>query len=191
MGGSRIGSLRPHWPWLACALCVVVTPLVVRLEGRPWFCKCGEARFWISQPSGPHTSQHFLDPYSPTHVEHGLLFFLVLAWLARRLSRGARWTIATLAECLWEIAENARFLIERYRQAAGQDYFGDSVVNVLGDILAFAIGYALAERLGRRGSLAALVALEVILIFWIRDSLFLNMLMLLAPIDAIKRWQEA
>jgi hypothetical protein len=182
--------LRARWPWLACALCVVLAPLAVRLEGRPWFCKCGELRFWIPDPAGPHTSQHFLDPYTITHIEHGLLFFLVLSFVPR-LSRGARWFLAMLVEALWEVVENASFIVERYRQAASPDYFGDSAINVLGDMLACVAGYALAEQLGRRGSLALLVAMEVALLFWIRDNLLLNVVMLLAPLEGLKRWQEA
>jgi hypothetical protein len=168
----------------------VLAPLVVRLEGQPWFCKCGELRFWISEPSGRHTSQHFLDPYSLSHIEHGLLFFVLLAFCGR-CSRGGKWTLAVLVETLWEIAENARFIVERYRQAGANDYFGDSVWNSFGDILACIAGYALAERLGRRGSLVLLVALEVVLIAWIRDSMLMSTLMLLAPIEAIKQWQDA
>jgi hypothetical protein len=33
------------------------------------------------------------------------------------------------------------------------------------------------------------VAIEVVLLIWIRDSLFLNIVMLIHPIDAIKAWQ--
>ena len=41
-----------------------------------------------------------------------------------------------------------------------------------------------AERL-----VVVVVALEGILAFWIRDNLTLNILMLLHPIEAIRRWQ--
>jgi hypothetical protein len=188
---SEPTSPRRLWPWLVCAALAILSPLAVRLEGRPWHCECGELLFWVSDSSGPHTSQHLFDPYSFTHLQHGLLFFLVLAWLASRLSRGARWTIAIGAEAAWEVLENARFIVERYRQAAAPGYFGDSAINVAGDMAACIIGYAIAEQLGRRGSLALLVAMEIVLLAWIRDSLFLNMLMLVAPLEAIKQWQLA
>ena len=34
-----------------------------------------------------------------------------------------------------------------------------------------------------------IVAIEVILAFWIRDNLFLNILMLVRPLDAVRQWQ--
>ncbi len=46
-----------------------------------------------------------------------------------------------------------------------------------------------ARRLGLWRSAALFVAVEVTLLFWIRDSLLLELLMLLHPIDAIKQWQ--
>jgi hypothetical protein len=47
----------------------------------------------------------------------------------------------------------------------------------------------IARRLGFRRSLMAFVALEFVLILWIRDSLLLEILMLVAPFDVIRTWQ--
>ena len=46
-----------------------------------------------------------------------------------------------------------------------------------------------ADLLGWRRSVAVFVALELVLLVWIRDGLILNVVMLLHPIDAIRRWQ--
>ena len=72
-----------------------------------------------------------------------------------------------------------------------QDYFGDSVINSVFDILACAVGYGIAFRLRAVQSVIFSIATELILLAWIRDCLTLNVLMLVWPIDAIKQWQLA
>jgi hypothetical protein len=101
-----------------------------------------------------------------------------------------RLVLAVAIEAAWEVIENTNFVIERYREAtAALGYQGDSVVNSLGDILACILGLFLARKLGFRRSLAVFVLVEVALLIWIRDSLVLEVLMLIYPIDAIKAWQ--
>jgi hypothetical protein len=68
-------------------------------------------------------------------------------------------------------------------------YRGDTIANSLGDILSCGLGFALARRLGFRGSVALFAATEVMLLLWIRDSLVLNVVMLTHPLEAIKAWQ--
>ena len=59
----------------------------------------------------------------------------------------------------------------------------------MGDIICCLLGFMIARRLGFRRSLIAFVALEFVLILWIRDSLLLEILMLVAPVDVIRTWQ--
>ena len=81
-------------------------------------------------------------------------------------------------------------MINRYREATiSLDYFGDSITNSIADIVCCGIGFWVAYKLRLWWSLAVFVAMEIILLFWIRDSLLLNILMLLWPVDAVKRWQ--
>jgi hypothetical protein len=97
---------------------------------------------------------------------------------------------AIAGESLWEVIENSNLVIERYRAATiSLNYFGDSVMNSMCDIVACVLGYALAARLPARVTLIGAVAMEVGLILWIRDSLFLNILMLIHPVGAIRNWQ--
>jgi len=88
------------------------------------------------------------------------------------------------------VIENFSFIIERYRETtAALGYHGDSIANSLGDILSCSIGFMIAGQLGWRRSLIVFAAVEIILLLWIRDSLLLDALMLLYPIESIKAWQ--
>lgn len=163
---------------------------VIRLEGQPWWCQCGEARLWISQAYSQHTSQHLLDPYSFSHVLHGFLFWWLLAWLAPRLNVGWRFVAALGLEACWEILENSPWVIERYRQAtAAVGYSGDTVINALGDLTSAGAGFWIARWLGWRWSLAIFIAIELCLLATIRDNLTLNVLMLVLPLPGMKQWQ--
>jgi hypothetical protein len=95
-----------------------------------------------------------------------------------------------LVEAGWEILENSPIIIDRYRSAtASLGYNGDSIVNSTGDLLSCAVGYALAQRIGWKWSIGLFVVIELVMLLMIRDNLTLNVIMLLYPIEAIKRWQ--
>src|SRR5215475_7171134 len=135
-------------------------------------------------------SPQLTDPYTFSHILHGFGFFWILWLVARRLSPGARGAIAIAAECAWELIENTPFIIDRYRaNTSSLDYFGDSVVNSMGDVGAMILGYWLASCLPFRVVLALTIVTELALLVTIRDNLTLNILMLVYPIDAIRRWQ--
>ena len=113
-----------------------------------------------------------------------------MAWLAPRLSINWRFVIAVSIEALWEIIENSAFIINRYRTATiALGYNGDTIINSLSDIVVCSLGFWLAFYLGFRRSLVLFVVMEIILLIWIRDSLILNILMLIYPIDAVRAWQ--
>ncbi len=190
-GGRSASHLRDGlWPWLALVGILAAAVLLLRSEGRLWWCACGRLYPWVSDTRGPHTSQHLLDPYSLTHVLHGVLLCGALAWAVPRLPPVWRLVLAVLAEALWEVFENSAFVIERYRAGtAAVGYQGDTVANSLGDILSCAVGFIVARRLGFLGSLALFGVTEVVLLLWIRDSLLLSVLTLVCPVDAIKAWQ--
>ena len=179
--------LRPGWGVL---LGLFLAVLLLRMEGRLWWCACGFLNLWDGDIWSAHNSQHVFDPYSFTHVLHGVLLFWVLTWMFRRLAFSWRLTLAVLLEAVWEVLENSPFIIQRYREATiGQGYVGDSIVNSLADILCCAAGFLLARLLGFRLALGLFVAVELILALTVRDNLCLNVLMLICPIDSVKQWQ--
>jgi len=98
--------------------------------------------------------------------------------------------VALSLEAMWEGFENTEFVIDRYRETtAALGYHGDSIVNSMGDILLCGIGFTIAQQLRFWRSLLLFAAMELVLLVWIRDSLVLEVLMLISPIDAIKAWQ--
>jgi hypothetical protein len=178
------------WPGIVIAAILVVTVLLLHNEGRLWLCSCGRLLLWAGDICSSDSSQHLLDPYSFTHLLHGFAFCGLLALLAPRLSVSWRLCLAILMEALWEVLENSEYVINRYREAtAALGYHGDTVVNSLGDIASCAVGFMLARRLGLWRSLALFVVTEAVLTIWIRDSLILEVLMLIHPVSAIKAWQ--
>ena len=159
--------------------------------GRIPFCECG-LNLWTWSAWSSATSQHFGDPYSFSHILHGIIFFAGLWFLRKKLSLRLRFTIAVLIEIVWEIFENSSFIINRYRTAtASLDYFGDSVLNATGDLLFAMLGFWIAWKLPWKWTLAIVVLIELIMLYLMRDNLTLNVIMLISPIDAIKEWQMA
>ena len=114
-----------------------------------------------------------------------------MLWLvARRLPVGVRFVIAVLLEAAWEVVENTTFVIERYRAATiALDYYGDSIVNSVSDIVAMMAGFWIARRWPVWATLGLVLMVEIVLAAIIRDNLTLNIIMLIHPFEAIKRWQ--
>lgn len=185
-----IESNRDYFPWIAIALIIVAAAISLNLQGRVWWCEAGDYWPWSWDVWSRHNSQHVIDPYSFTHVLHGILEFWLIGLIFRRMPLAWRFCLALFIESSWEVAENTQYVINRYREATiSLDYYGDSIINSLADIVCCGLGFLIAMRLRFWRSLALFVATEVILLFWIRDSLILNIIMLIAPIEAIKQWQ--
>lgn len=177
-------------PAVVVAGMVLLTAAWLLWIGREPICKCGYVKLWHGQVVSSENSQHVSDWYTPSHVIHGFLFYGLLWPFARRLAFGWRLAIATAFECAWEIVENSDAIIERYRAVTiSLDYYGDSVLNVVADILAMMLGFLLASRLPVKVSVALILAAEVTTIWLIRDGLALNILMLTFPVDAVAAWQ--
>ena len=184
---AAIDSRRSRLNAVAVGMAMAI---ILYLMGQPLWCKCGGLSPWSWDIWSSHNSQHLVDPYFFTHVLHGVVLCGLLYWLPRSVSESSRFLTAVVLEAGWEILENSPTIIERYRAATiSKDYFGDSIMNSAGDLIACIVGYLLARRLGFRNSIVFFLLTELILLLTIRDSLLLNVLMLVWPVEAIKWWQ--
>jgi hypothetical protein len=179
---------------LAAAI-ITVAALMLYLMGRTPICTCGTVKPWHGVVVSSENSQHLTDWYTFSHVIHGFVFYFV-AWLALKVTERevtvlALLPIALAVEAGWEIFENTDFIINRYREATiSRGYYGDSIINSVFDMLAMVLGFLLAARLPVWGIVAATVAMELFTGIMIRDSLALNILMLVWPLEAVRLWQD-
>ena len=167
----------------------------------------GGIEFWMGRlPLGPdgrfglwegdiwsgENSQRVADPYSFSHLVHGMLFYGFLWLVARKLPVRYRFLMALAVETGWELLENSPLIIHRYREATiALGYAGDSVLNSLSDILMMTLGFWFASRAPTRVTVAAIIVMEIGCALWVRDNLTLNVIMLIHPVAAIKAWQMA
>lgn len=186
----NLETRNDYLPWALIFCAVLTAMLALGLEGRVWWCQSGDYSPWAWDIWSSHNSQHLIDPYSFTHVLHGVFEFWLIGLIFRKMPLAWRMLIAVLIECSWEVAENSSYVINRYREATiSLDYFGDSIINSIADILCCATGFVIAWKLRFWRSLALFLITEAVLLITIRDSLLINIIMLLYPIDAIKAWQ--
>ena len=174
----------------AIAVIAVAATVVLMTQGRVWWCRSGDYAPWAWDIWSPHNSQHVIDPYSFTHILHGVLEFWLIGLVFWKVPLAWRFVIAVVIESSWEVVENTGYMINRYREETiSLNYFGDSIINSLADIICCALGFLIAHKIRFWWSLALFLATEAILLLTIRDSLILNIVMLIYPLDAIKQWQ--
>ena len=183
-------SARSRMLIFLSTLILGATVIVELFAGRTLFGTGGQFGLLTNDIWSAACSQRLLDPYSFSHICHGMVFYFLLWLVARQIPMPWRFFTALCFEAGWEILENSPFIIERYREATiAIGYAGDSIVNSLSDILMMSIGFFAAWKLRLRLAVCLFLCMEIGCAIWIRDNLSMNVLMLVKPVAAIKEWQ--
>jgi hypothetical protein len=113
---------------------------------------------------GKGTSQQILDIYTFSHISHGIIFYHLLNNINIPLIKNNAIFIAILLEIAFEIFENTPSIINKYRNKKEfNNYKGDSIVNIIGDVLFSIVGYYFAEKYSK-SSIIYLIITELLLI---------------------------
>ncbi len=186
------GFLKKHRFVILSMLAVFLAVAAIEsASGRSPLGPDGRFGWWDGDIWSSENSQRVADAYSFSHIIHGMLFYGFLWLAARRLPVKYRFLIALLLEAGWELLENSPLVINRYREATiALGYVGDSVLNSVCDVGMMALGFMAARHARVWVIVATIIVLELGCLWWVRDNLTLNVLMLVHPVPAVKAWQS-
>ena len=124
----------------------------------------------IYEATDKYKDRSVFDPYSITHISHGILFYYIMNYINPKQNQNNLY-ISLLIETTWEILENTT-LIKIYREydKYSENYIGDSIVNILSDIIFMIIGFLFASKYKFSAFMFFIVS-EIILYIKIKDNL--------------------
>ncbi len=137
----------------------------------------------IQSNSDPNKTEHggskeVFDIYSFSHITHGIIFYFVLKYFGLKETNIIY--VSIILELLWEILENSPFIIKRFqRNKEYANWTGDSIVNIIGDVISMLIGLYIA-KFSKVFAILYLIISEVILTKF-HASLFQNIIGFVIP----------
>src|SRR3989344_3056863 len=180
--------------WLVIILFFLILLITGGIEystGRSLLGPDGMFGWWESSVWSSENSQRVADAYTFSHIIHGMLFYAFLWWIARKVPMKYRFIMALIMEAAWELLENSPIIIDRYRAVTiAQGYVGDSILNSVSDVVFAGFGFIISRFSKFWISVVLIVLMEVGCLFWVRDNLTLNVIMLVYPSETIKTWQS-
>jgi len=118
---------------------ITITTNIKKINGIPLW----DEKLYILDYEG--TSIQLIDVYSFTHITHGIILYFILFEFMKIKQKNA-FIIAFIIEILWEIFENLDYLVINYRKKYDESYGGDSIVNIIGDVLFFILGFYISIK---------------------------------------------
>jgi len=170
------------WWRRALRVVLVLGTMVIwlRLVGRSYLCPCGVVVFWQGELDPAQNSQQFADWYSFLHVMYGFGLLVFANVMRPHWSIGAKALMALASSAIWEMVENTPFVVDLFKHSPhAPTYWGDSVLNSMGDTLFVMIGFGLAARLPLWAVTILAITLELAVSVAINDGMVLATLRLL------------
>ena len=151
----------------------------LRAMGRPWLCPCGTVEFWQGALTAAENSQQFSDWYSALHLIFGMALFGFVHAMKPHWATGAKLVVAIASSVAWEAMENTPVLIALFHDATNAvPYFGDSILNAVGDTLFVALGFLAAAKLPAVVTVLLALGLEATISLAINDGFVIGTLRL-------------
>src|SRR5215469_8006438 len=96
---------KHRWTIVVVLVVMLVTGSIELVMGRAFFGPDGKFGLWEGNIWSSECSQRLADPYSFSHIGHGILFFAALWTVARGLPLRYRFLMALSLEAGWELLE--------------------------------------------------------------------------------------
>ena len=125
----------------------------------------------IYEATNKYKDRTVIDPYSITHISHGILFYFIMNFIYPNQNILNLYR-SLFIEITWEILENMDYLINLYRKydKYSKNYIGDSIVNIAADIILMITGFLFASKCKSSAFIFVIVS-EIILYIKIQDNL--------------------
>jgi hypothetical protein len=126
-----------------------------------------------------HSKQIF-DQYSFTHISHGIISYFVLRYGFGMSNRREIMIISFLIELLFEIIENTKSIIKKFRtDKLNKNYTGDSIMNIVSDLYFNMVGTLGCFYFTPTVSILYVIVSEILLYAIFGDNLIRNIWLIL------------
>ena len=113
----------------------------------------------------PHRSQHMFDIYSLTHIFWPLLIMFILKSL---FGKKPIYALIVIIICIiFEYIENLPKFVKKYRTIEKSDYQGDTIINVIGDMVTNLIGIYIGYNIQSN----AIITLILVILYCVITSI--------------------